>query len=155
MTLEQITETLTVLPERIALQLQGQSLQLNIMPNIIPSAAPPLPLASAAPMLDSARTLENLFPPLIASKPATAPSGPSRAAPTPRQKTRRRKNEDFVSNFNPTREQVKVKRPTKVEPNLSTFQSSSQPNHHKARKGFTRWIKDSLVKGPNGITDCK
>lgn len=75
MTLEQITETLTVLPERIALQLQGQSLRLNIVPDTITAAAPPL-LAPAAPTVDSARTLENLFLPLAIGEHETSATSP-------------------------------------------------------------------------------
>jgi hypothetical protein len=62
MTLDQITEVLTTLPEQIALQLQGQTLQLNISPEISTTRESPL-LATAAPTMDFAHMLENLFPP--------------------------------------------------------------------------------------------
>lgn len=61
-TLDQITEVLTALPERIALQLQGQTPQLNTSPEVRTAIEPPL-LARAAPTMNSARMLEDLFPP--------------------------------------------------------------------------------------------
>lgn len=68
MTLDQITEALTALPERIAIQLHGETLRLNASHGIS-AGKDPLLLAPAAPTMDSAQMLGNLFPPTTVDEP--------------------------------------------------------------------------------------